>query len=611
MQFVGIVVLLFAMRFVVASISYVIDYAKARNWEQVSAQLTDVTLIESPEEREFEAKWLKLRYQYSYADQTYESDQLSLLGSSPYPRAIHDATVKRLSELLAEGSSVDCFVNPHHPEHAVLNRNFIVGEFSRQVTFLLLTSTAGYFALLLSTKEISHRQRIALLKTTLRDQPWKWRPDWRSGKIRSISRFDSQILAGLALIYLFVFLPLQLFGRLQQGHTFFDWTGIILLILGGGALNLIRMRLGSHRRFDDSIFQLTGETGIIGGPLYGSILMRSKFPNDQPLRLSLECVGIRLIGSGRQVGGKRFEEVILWRESKLLERTLNSDQPGTTLVPVYFAIPFDCLSSRPNDDDSVQWFLKIGPDGGEGLAEYAMFEVPVFKTPQSSADFQANPEVMANYEIPITLQAILDRVGCTVQKSSSETVIRFSLFRRTLLLQSLALTATLVAMTAALFFYLYSFYALFALLPGVFAIVVILAALNILLWTSELRSNDLEITAVAGLWGFRKSIRVTRNIVTFIDTDVEYAMSERSKYQVRLNALIPVEDGGYVDDLALVEDGRHDSSGDEQKEEFLHEKLVISRELSTKREAEFVAEWLTKQLKLSPPPPIASELRSL
>ena len=261
-------------------------------------------------------------------------------------------------------------MNPHHPERAVINRNFIVGEFSRLVTYFLLASTAGYFALLLPTKEIRHRQRLALLKTTLHDQPWKWRPDWVSGKIRSISRWDSQILVGLALIYLLVYLPLQLLGRLEQGQTFFDWTGILLLVLGWGAINLIRMRLWSHRRFDGSIFQLAGETGIIGGPLVGSILMPTKFPNDQPLRLSLECVRMRLIGIGSNNRKKQFKEDVLWRESKLLERTLESEQPGTTLVPVYFAIPFDCLPSSPDDVESVQWFLKIGPDGGEGLAEH-------------------------------------------------------------------------------------------------------------------------------------------------------------------------------------------------------------------------------------------------
>ncbi len=611
MQFIGIVVLVSALKFFVASISYVIDFAKARNWEQVSATMTDVTLIESSEETEFEAPWLKLRYQYTYANQVYQSNQLSLLGSSPFPRAVHEAMVERLSQAMAQNSAVACFVNPRHPEHAVLNRNFIVGEFSRLVSYLLLTSTAGYFALWLPTQEVSRRQRIALLKTALRDQPWKWRPDWGSGKIRSSSRFDSQILVGLALLYLLVFLPLQLFTRLEQRQTFFDWTGIILLILGWGAINLIRMRLGAHRRFDGSIFQLAGETGVIGGPIYGSISMPAKFPKDQPLRLSLECVGIKLVGSESNHREKHFKEDVLWRESKILDRTLDSDQPGTTLVPVYFAIPFNCLPSRPDDEDSVQWFLKIGPDGGEGLAEYAMFEVPVFKTPQSSASFQVNPEVMAKFEIPLTLPMILNRAGCTIQKSPTETVIRFSLFRRSLLLQSLSLTGTLVAITAALFYYLNSAYALLALLPGVLAIVVVLATLNMLLWTSEMRSNDLEITAIAGLWGFRKRIRVNRDLVTFVDADVEYAMSERSKYLVRLNALIPVEDEGHDDAPERAVDGQINSSnGDERTEEFYHEKLVICRELLSQGESALVGDWLSQELKLSPPPPIASDLRS-
>jgi len=61
-----------------------------------------------------------------------------------------------------------------------------------------------------------------------------------------------------------------------------------------------------------------------------------------------------------------------------------------------------------------------------------------------------------------------------------------------------------------------------------------------------------------------------------MDTGVEYAMSERSKYLVRLNALIPIEDELYDEELERAEDGQHDSSDtDELEEEFRHEQSLF------------------------------------
>ena len=599
-QVVAVFVLLFAVQCVLSTVSYVREWVRSRNWQQVSATLTEVT-FDSAAASEDSPPWITLRYQYSYRGETYTGDRLTLAGSPLYLKPLLQDTGNRLAESLDSKTPVDCYVDPQHSSTSVLERTFFVTVLACRGGTGALASLIGGLLLMVPTSELNRRDRTAALRSSWPAEPWRWREDWSTGRIRSVSHVDSQILIGVAAVYLFLLLPLGLLVVKEHGRDLLSVPGITLIIGGWGAFNLARTRLWSHRRFDGSEFQLAGQTGVIGGPLYGSITIPASARGDTPLRLSLECIALEHVQENSAREHSRIDENVLWRDTSLLQRTLQSGEPGATLVPVYFAIPDDCQSSRREGNPSIHWFLKIGPAGGEGLAEYAAFEVPVFRTPESSPDFKANPDVMAKFVVPLELQGVLEQSGCAVETSSDETLIRFSLFRQKHLLQGLTLVSILGSVAAALMIYAPT---LWAILPAVAAGVIVLASGDRLLWRSEIRKRDQQIIAVAGLWGFQKRLRITRDIVASVEPDVEYAMKERTAYLVKLTAIIPMEGEADGEGVGPQErDGRKHDSAEVQAEEseldIQPEVLVVARGLSSERAAELLSEWLAEQLGLT------------
>ncbi len=288
---------------------------------------------------------------------------------------------------------------------------------------------------------------------------------------------------------------------------------------------------------------------------------------------------------------RKLEQEVLWRDSTLLQSTLSSPDPNRTLIPVYFNIPFDCQSSRKESDRSILWFLKVGPDGAEGLAQYAQFEVPVFKTDESSPNFEPDPDMMRPFEVPLKLQTVLDRSGCRVEVFDDGTkLIRFSNFRPAILFQGLSLVAVLAIAGSTMLFYVHP---LWSVLPGLFAMLVVLAVGDMCLWASRIHVGAEEIKVVAGLLGFSKKLSVTRDAIDDIVAGVEFAMRERTAYGLRLRTVVveasDTEDNDDIDD---------DESGDDI--EFME--TLIARRIASQSEAELLRRWLADQLGLEANP---------
>ncbi len=586
-QLIAAVALLYALNCLLSAASYVKDYLAARSWTQVPATVTEVT-FDKPVDSEETPPWLTVRYRYHWLDQEFEGDRLTLAGSHYSLKTLLQDSTHQLVESLASKASVDCYVDPDLPTNSVLNRDFFVTVLASRLAIFSIVSFLGGLTLIVMTTELNARKRKDKFRVSSTDEPWRWRADWEAGKIRSVSRIDSRILVGFAVFYLIVIFPLGLLVIREHGGKIISFSGITLIVLGWGAVNLIRMRLWSQRRLDYCEFQLAGQTGIIGGPLYGSIKMPAKKPSGTLLRLSLECVELKVIDNRNSQEDARIESKVVWRDTKLLKKTLRSDVPGSILVPVYFVIPFDCPSSQPDGSPSVHWHLKIGPDGGEGLAEYALFEVPVFKTPDSSPDFEANQEIMEEYEVPIELQTLLKRAGCNWYQDKNETFVEFSLYRPIHLFYGLAFLSALGLIAAVLFFFSL---AVWSIVPGIVAVLVIFSLSEMFLWRSRVKVKGNELTASAGILGFRKRLDVTLDQIVGIDSAVEYVMSEQSAYMLQLTAHIPVE----VEEDP-IDKGDHD---EDDEDDYDIKQLVIVRRLSSEREAKMLGDWLTEQLGLS------------
>lgn len=89
--------------------------AQVHRWSERTATIIEAHAF--PAERSDQDPRLTARFQYDYDGQTYESDRVD--ARSP----THDADAYRLAELWQPGSTWPCYVDPHHPQVAVLRRS--------------------------------------------------------------------------------------------------------------------------------------------------------------------------------------------------------------------------------------------------------------------------------------------------------------------------------------------------------------------------------------------------------------------------------------------------------------------------------------------------------
>jgi hypothetical protein len=426
----------------------------------------------------------------------------------------------------------------------------------------------GAAILTVATLELRRRRRQLDNQAEFPDQPWRWQHDWAAGKIRSSSRFDSWLLLGAATTYLLVCLPLGLLVINRQGRDIISLPGIVMLVFAWAALNLIRQRTASLRSLDCAEFKLAGETGVIGGPLYGAVALRPRKSTGKAWRLSLECVEFERSISKRSVTVAPIRERVLWRDESVLQTTLNSSDPATVLIPVYFAIPFSCLPTQPEANPAVHWFLKVGPNGGETLTQYARFEVPVFVTNDSTPDFQADPEVMSQYEVPLTIETVLPNANGRVESRPNGTAwIHFSL---------LSLRAAIAAFVLAVLMWLIAI-AVAVVSPPMWSAatctaagLIMIALFALIAWRSDIEIGRDEISVTTGVYGFRRRVQLAPEAINLICVEVEHALREQSHYRLRLQT--------------------HEVGPG----------LVIARRIKSRREASVLADWLVSKLPHQP-----------
>jgi hypothetical protein len=145
--------------------------------------------------------------------------------------------------------------------------------------------------------------------------------------------------------------------------------------------------------------------GVVGGKLEGRILTSVAIETVSGFELTLNCVHRVTKGSG---DSRRTTESILWQQQQHLERELLDYDPTRSSIPVLFAIPFDTQPTEErSDDDEILWRLEAEAET-PGIDYAAKFQVPVFKTADSRADFELEDDPQASHlsaQDPVALLA--------------------------------------------------------------------------------------------------------------------------------------------------------------------------------------------------------------
>jgi hypothetical protein len=239
----------------------------------------------------------------------------------------------------------------------------------------------------------SKRQKEALAQAHP-EEPWLWKKDWASGRIRASTGtlvgalLFAGVWNGFCAVTCFLFLRNRT-GRADE--QVFWWFIIPFTIVGLGLLWWAGASVLRWRKYGRSVFQMASVPGVIGGQLAGVVRAAVKIEPQNAFRVRLTCTNCTTNRNGD------ISRNLVWQDEQCITHDLLQRDAGHSAIPVLFQIPYDC---RPTDDDDpkkmVYWTLEVTAKT-RGLDYRAEFNVPIFKTPQSDPNFVVDRELVAKY----------------------------------------------------------------------------------------------------------------------------------------------------------------------------------------------------------------------
>ncbi|MBW2386071.1 MAG: hypothetical protein JRG92_20760 [Deltaproteobacteria bacterium] len=216
------------------------------------------------------------------------------------------------------------------------------------------------------------------------ESPWLWRPEWATGRISSQGGRAAIGVWVFALFWNAVSAPLLwvLPEEVASGNkealigALFPAVGLALLVWA------VRTTW-RWKRFGRSVFELASLPGVIGGRLAGRVSLGTDVRPEAGFEARLVCVAVRISGSGKN---RSRHEDVRWEETRQIGFTqFHAGRLGTE-VPIEFTIPYRLDSSSEKEGQSwVEWRLELAAELS-GIDYLACFEVPVYRTPESSPD---------------------------------------------------------------------------------------------------------------------------------------------------------------------------------------------------------------------------------
>ena len=230
---------------------------------------------------------------------------------------------------------------------------------------------------------------MARIDPKLREQdpgePWRWRRDWREGRLHSADG----VTAALAWVFATVFggfsvpLVVKLRSIFQdQGTGPAAFAALFPLAALGMLFWAVRASL-RWWRFRGIVFELGTRPGVVGGELRGTLHVPGHGRPDGDLAAQLSCLHRRV----RRSGGKRkTEEDVVWQHEVRVPLGSAFSGPTGLALPIAFQVPIECEPSSPEPGVDVHLWRLLVTARLPGIDLASTFEVPVFRTNESSAE---------------------------------------------------------------------------------------------------------------------------------------------------------------------------------------------------------------------------------
>jgi uncharacterized protein DUF3592 len=365
----------------------IVVYIQQKLWVKTPAKITYTELVSHRSSKSTTYK-VKATYDYDFNGKQYrEADKVSQFMGSDNISRFHQDMYAKLKRCRDTGKIYYCFVNPEDPSEAVLYRGLRIIQLAFFSLFAVVFGGAGLGMMFSGIKMFTHDKKVRKNIAAFPEKPWLHKPEWRDGVIQASTKMVMFFSIIFAVFWNLISAPVVFAVFADSAVSKNSWIYLCLLfpLVGVGlfiwaVVNIVRMR-----KFGTSLFKMDSVPGVIGGRLAGRICTSVNIAPEEGFELSLRCVKQVVTGSGKN---RSTREDLLWEDQQVIQRELLYRDLTRSEIPVLFAIPYEAKETSTDAivRDTIIWRLKVKA-AVSGLDYAATFEIPVFKTEESSADF--------------------------------------------------------------------------------------------------------------------------------------------------------------------------------------------------------------------------------
>jgi len=257
-------------------------------------------------------------------------------------------------------------------------------ELLLQIVAAALFSGAGVALIAWGRYGARKEKEAGRLKQMHPDSPWLWDEEWASGRIQGSARGMMIFSWIFAAFWNLISAPLLfVVPREMESGNEYAWIGLIFPVVGLGLLAWAVQSAVRYRKFGASVFEMHTLPGVIGGPVRGVIHTRLKPGATPRLNLMLTAVHRR---RSRGTNRSHTSEKVLWQDERELPAASVYAGADGLDIPIDFRIPAGAPETDVSDPYSqILWRLEVHA-GVAGVDYLARFNIPVFKTAESSEE---------------------------------------------------------------------------------------------------------------------------------------------------------------------------------------------------------------------------------
>lgn len=361
------------------------QWVEIREWHERPARILHAELVSHVGDDAVTYE-VVARYEYEFEGVIYQGERVGLSSGADNVGSYHQDRYRELADHQASGRPFRCFVDPDEPGSAVLYRGLRWGLLSLLGVFALMFGGVGFGLLALvawGKRKLAEEQRLV---AGFPEEPWRWKSEWSEGRIRASGRAQFLMPCLMASLWNLVSWPLLLTMRdeILDEENRLALLALVFPLVGVGLIVWAVRAWVRWRKFGDSVFEMSTFPGVVGGRLAGRVLTSVDLQPTGGFRLTLSCVNRVRSGSG---DNRSTQEHLLWQEVRRIAREPFDYDPGRAQIPVLFAIPYDCPpTEKRGSDDEILWRLEVNAEL-PGVDYAAGFEIPIFRTAESRADF--------------------------------------------------------------------------------------------------------------------------------------------------------------------------------------------------------------------------------